>query len=249
MKYVTAILVALMAVVGVTAATVDMGQSMSYSFSGLTAGASYSESGNFQLGTEDALTFGSTLSFGNTGDMNINTEFHVDDNYVGTTISGGNTMIYPGNSEHGATDGGAAGQTNNGNGNGGYDNGHHNAPLIVADFTPTVSIVQNMDYLKVITVPVDPRMRNELSMVGGNMDVMMYGISRTSGVEMGMSAIVDNGDHFSFHGYTTDADFKPIAQGVLSANNFAGTVSIKDKFIFMRSSQFNGAYFMLNSTL
>lgn len=249
MSKILSVIMAVLMTIGFAAATVDMGQSLSYSFTGLTAGASYSEGGTFNLGMEDALQLNSVFSFDNAGNMFGQTEFHVQDNFVGTTISGGDTMIYPGHSEHGATDGGAAGQTNNGNGNGGYDNGHHGGPQVVSDFSPVVTFTQNMDYIKDFTAPVDPRMNNQLFMDGGNMDVTAFMGSKMSGVQIGLAANVTGGTHFRFYGYTTDDQFKPIASGYLNANDFDGFVSVKDKFSFDRNTQLHNAAFMYNSSL
>lgn len=254
MKTIVATLVALMAMIGFATATPDMGQSMSYSMFGETAGATYSETGAFSLGDEDALNFGSIFCYDNEGGMGATTEFTLDDNFVGLSGSAGphaGATIFPGGSEHGATDGGAAGQTNSGNGNNGYDNGHHGSATtpIVYDFTPYVLIHQNLDYLKDVTVPIDPRMHNDLYMDGGNMDVSTFMGSKLTGVELGMSALVDNGDLFSFHGFTTDAAFNPIASVELGAHDFNGIVSIKDKFSFTRATQHSTALYLFNSTL
>jgi hypothetical protein len=73
-------IVAVLMMVGVTAACVDFGQSISYGFSAGTTGATYSEGGSFSMGSEDFMKMGSVFAFESSGSMFGQTEITVKDN-------------------------------------------------------------------------------------------------------------------------------------------------------------------------
>jgi hypothetical protein len=80
MSKLLAFVTAALMMIGVTAACVDFGQSISYGFSAGTTGASYSEGGSFSLGSEDSLKLGSVFAFENSGSMFGQTEVTIKDN-------------------------------------------------------------------------------------------------------------------------------------------------------------------------
>lgn len=82
MKAIVTLLIVFMAIIGVTTACVNFGQSLSYGFSATTTGASYSEGGTFNLGSEDSLRLGSVFAFDNEANMFSQTTIDVNDNGV-----------------------------------------------------------------------------------------------------------------------------------------------------------------------
>lgn len=192
-------------------------QVLKYSFTGVTTDASLNESGSFSFGTEDAFDIKSTFLCSSSGGTFSNTEFHLDDVFVGVS----DLPVQPG----------SAGEKSQA----AYDG---------VDFKSTTSKVdirQDLEYGRNLTTPVKMCFHNTFNLAGGNSDVVAHLVGTPQVADIGVESSVYNGERLAFDGHVVDASFTPKMEGTLKGKLLLGEILYTNRFSFNRDSQIYGA--------
>jgi hypothetical protein len=103
--------------------------------------------------------------------------------------------------------------------------------------TSNLNFDQRLLYTKSIEYYVDPLMTNHVYTNGADVTGSWFMGSTLQGVQLGMDFTAKGGAYAYMSGLSTDMYFNPILMGSTSANNFAGSLNMKDKFTFDRDTQ------------